>query len=118
MALLLEQDRAGGRALDHDGNHQHQRAEGDQREQGRHAIHHGLGQRRGGVGGERAFVEVDGRQTVDVADRVVEQHHAGQVGNPHHVDAGVEQIDVQAFDLLGLGQWQGDVQAADVVFVD
>ncbi|MNZ98456.1 hypothetical protein D3C78_1177390 [compost metagenome] len=61
---------------------------------------------------------MDGRQAADVADRVVEQHHAGQVGNPHHVDAGVQQVDVQAFDLLGLGQRQGDVQAADVVLGD
>lgn len=49
---------------------------------------------------------------------MVEQHHAGQIGNPYHVDVGVQQVDVQALDLLGLGQRQGDVQPADVVLGD
>lgn len=58
---------------------------------------------------------MNGRQAFDIRHRVVEQHHALEVGDPDHVDAGVEQVDIQAFDLLGLAQRQGDIQAADAV---
>lgn len=68
VTLLLEDHRAGGGALDQQGDGQHQRAEGEQRQQGDDAVHRRLGEGGGGVGGQRAFVEMDGRQAIDVAD--------------------------------------------------
>ncbi|MCY1293107.1 hypothetical protein D9M70_423550 [compost metagenome] len=115
MALLLEQHGARGGQLHRQGGAEQKRAQEQDGQQGDTAVQCGLGQRGGGIAGERAFVEVDRGQAIDIRNRVIEQLEALQVGDPHHVDVGVEQVDVEPFNLLGGGEGQGDVEAADFV---
>jgi len=80
MPVLLEQHRARRAEFDCHGGGQQHWAEDDDGQQGQAAVHQRLGECGGGVGGQRAFIQVDGRHAGNVAHRVVEQHHAAQVG--------------------------------------
>lgn len=118
VAVLLEDDGPRRGELDGDGDGGEQRAQHQQGQGGDGAVHHRFKEGGSRVGGERAFVEVDGRHAVDLAHRMVEQHQAVEIRHPNDVDVGVQQVDVEAFDVLGLGQRQGDIEAADVHQLD
>ncbi|MCY1419706.1 hypothetical protein D9M71_353010 [compost metagenome] len=61
---------------------------------------------------------MNGGKAFDITDGVVEQDQALQVRGPDDVDAGVQQVDVQAFDLFGFCQRQCDVEAPNLVGCD
>ncbi|MNF86521.1 hypothetical protein D3C84_689600 [compost metagenome] len=42
---------------------------------------------------------------------MVEQHHAAEIRDPHHVDIHVQQVDVERFDGGGMLHGQHDVDA-------